>query len=76
MKDKLIQQLNSKTNLVATLILILGMIQEQFPLLKASLGEYQGWVYVGISAAMIILRQVTTTPISHKPTTLQNPLRK
>lgn len=56
----------SRTLDVAAVIAILGVIEANFSLISDQLGEYQGFVYIGISIAMALLRMKTTAPVGDK----------
>jgi len=56
----------SKTINVSILIGILGMLEMNLPMVKEQLGDYYGWIFIGISAIGIVLRKLTTKPLSEK----------
>lgn len=60
------QRLKSKTNQAALLIGIIGLLETNLGMLKDVLGEYYGLTYIAISIAMMVLREVTTQPVSEK----------
>jgi hypothetical protein len=59
-------RLKSKTNLTAIAIAVLGVVETNAPMLRDLLGEWYGLTYVGIGVAMVILREVTKTPVTEK----------
>lgn len=56
----------SKTIDFGLLVGIFGMIELNLPMVKDQLGDWYGWIFMGISAAIIILRKFTTTPLAEK----------
>ena len=60
------KQMKSKTNWLGTAVLILGTIQTGLPEVAHYLGDKMGLINMGIGVAIIILRQLTTQPISEK----------
>lgn len=56
----------SRTLDTAVVIAILGIIEANFSLISDSLGEYQGFVYIGLSIVIAVLRMDTTGPIGDK----------
>ena len=56
-------RLKSKTNWVALLIGIFGILQTNIPMLQDMLGKYYGVSYMVIAVVMFALREVTTGPV-------------
>ena len=56
-------QIRSKTNWAGVLVIALGVVETNAPMLRDLLGEWYGLTYIGIGVAMVILRQVTTGPV-------------
>ncbi len=50
----------NKTRLFGTAILILGVVQQYAR--EVIPAEWQGWALTGIGVAIIVLRELTTTP--------------
>ena len=67
--NPLLQRLTSKTYLLAIVTLVIGAIQanpamlgDTFHLSNATLG----WVMVGVGVAAMVIREVTSLPLSEK----------
>ena len=60
-------RLKSKTNLVATAIMALGVVQSNLPAVAEALGDKQGFIYIALGVAMVVLREFTTTPVTKRP---------
>ncbi len=60
------QYFKSKTINFSVLIGILGMLEMNMPMIKEQLGDYYGFVFIGIATISILLRAVTTKPLSEK----------
>ena len=60
------QRLKSKTYWLGTFILLLGFVQDNFPLISQYLGEHQGAVKVLIGLLIIAMRELTKEPLSEK----------
>lgn len=58
--------LKSKTINVSYLIAIFGTIEMNLPIVKEQLGDYYGWVFIGVAGMYAVLRKVTTKPLSEK----------
>ena len=56
----------SRTFDAAAIIAILGIVEANFSLISSSLGEHQGFIYIGISIAMALLRMKTTGAVGEK----------
>lgn len=56
----------SKTIDFGLLVGVFGMIELNLPIVKDQLGDYYGWVFMGISAAVIVLRKMTNKPLGEK----------
>jgi len=56
----------SKTIDFGLLVGIFGMIEMNLPMVKEQLGDYYGWIFMGISAAVLVLRKLTTKPLGDK----------
>ena len=60
-------RLKSKTNLFATAVTALGLLQANLPQVAEALGDKQGFVYIALGIAMVVLREFTTTPVTERP---------
>ena len=58
-------QIKSRTNWAGVLVMALGVVETNAPMLRDLLGDWYGLTYIGIGVAMVILRQVTTGPVGH-----------
>ena len=56
-------QIRSKTNWAGVLVMALGVVETNAPMLRDLLGDWYGLSYITIGVAMVILRQVTTGPV-------------
>lgn len=56
----------SKTIDFGVVVGILGMVEMNLPMVRDQLGDYYGWIFMGISAITIILRKMTTEPLDAK----------
>ena len=56
----------SKTIDFGTLILLLGVVDQNLPLVREQLGGWYGWIMMGIGLGVIVLRKMTTTPLGDK----------
>ena len=59
-------QLKSKTNWAGVAVACLGIVEMNAPLIQEMLGQWYGLTYIGIGVAMVVLRNLTTTPVSEK----------
>ena len=62
----MLSRLKSRTNLTAIAIGVVGAIEMNAPMLQGILGEWYGLTYVGIAVTMVILREITTEPVTEK----------
>ncbi len=53
----------SKTVDFGTLILAMGIIEQNLPLVREQLGNYYGFIVMGIGIGVIVLRKMTTKPL-------------
>ncbi len=53
----------SKTLDFGTLVLGMGVIEQNLPLVREQLGNYYGWIVMGIGVGVIVLRKMTTTAL-------------
>lgn len=60
------QQLKSKTNHLGTALFGLVFLQANFPRLESYLQEYSNIVFIALGLSIIVLRQITTKPVSEK----------
>lgn len=60
------QRLKSKTYLLSMLVTLLGVVQQNFPYIKDSIGEHSGLVFMAIGLAIAFLRELTKEPVSAK----------
>lgn len=51
---------------LSVLVGVLGIVVENLPLLKTYLAEYYGFVFIGLSVIMYILRLDTKGPVGMK----------
>ena len=56
----------SKTIDFGVVVGILGMVEMNLPMVRDQLGDYYGWIFMGISVITIILRKMTTEPLDAK----------
>jgi len=59
-------RLKSKTYLFGILIMALGFAQQNISMLGTFLGEYQGTINFVIGLTVLILRELTKTPLGDK----------
>ena len=53
----------SKTIDFGTVILGMGVVEQNLPLVREQLGDYYGWIVMGIGVGIIVLRKMTTTAL-------------
>ena len=53
----------SKTIDFGTLILAMGVVEQNLPLIREQLGDYYGFIVMGIGIGVIVLRKMTTKPL-------------
>ncbi len=53
----------SKTVDFGTLILAMGIIEQNLPLVREQLGNYYGFIVMGIGIGVIVLRKMTMKPL-------------
>ncbi len=53
----------SKTIDFGTIILGMGVVEQNLPLVREQLGNYYGWIVMGIGVGIIVLRKMTTTAL-------------
>ena len=53
----------SKTIDFGTVILGMGVIEQNLPLVREQLGGYYGFIVMGIGIGIIVLRKMTTTAL-------------
>ena len=56
----------SKTIAFGTVILGMGVIEQNLPLVREQLGNYYGFIVMGIGIGIIVLRKMTTKPLAEK----------
>ena len=56
----------SKTIDFGTVILGMGVIEQNLPLVREQLGNYYGFIVMGIGIGIIVLRKITTKPLAEK----------
>lgn len=56
----------SKTLDFGVLVGIFAMLELNLPMVREQLGDYYGWIFMGISAIVIVLRKMTTKPLGEK----------
>lgn len=56
----------SRTLDMAAMVAALGVLEMNLPLVRESLGNYYGWVFIGIAVAAAVLRLKTTGPVGQK----------
>ncbi|MCK5236069.1 MAG: hypothetical protein KAR06_03705 [Deltaproteobacteria bacterium] len=56
----------SKTIDFGTVILGMGVIEQNLPLVREQLGDYYGFIVMGIGIGIIVLRKMTTKPLAEK----------
>jgi len=56
----------SKTIDFGTVILSMGVIEQNLPLIREQLGNYYGFIVMGIGVGIIVLRKMTTKPLAEK----------
>jgi len=66
MKELLIKIHKSKTIWFSYALLVFGLIQQYLPMVQDDLDHYYGWIFMGVSVAVAILRTVTTVPLNQK----------
>lgn len=62
----IIQMAKSKTVWFSILVMALGIVEVNFPMLQDLLGDHYGLSFIAISIIMGILRMVTVKPIADK----------
>ena len=60
------KRLKSRTNLTGLAIAVLGVVEMNAPMIQELLGKWYGLTYIGIGVAMVILREITTKPVTEK----------
>jgi len=53
----------SKTIDFGTVILAMGVVEQNLPLVREQLGNYYGFIVMGIGVGVIVLRKLTTKPL-------------
>lgn len=56
----------SKTIDFGTVVLAMGVIEQNLPLIREQLGNYYGFIVMGIGVGIIVLRKLTTAPLDAK----------
>ena len=56
----------SRTFDTAAIIAALGIVEQTLPMVKDQLDGYYGIVFMGISVAMVLLRNATKGPVGEK----------
>lgn len=56
----------SRTLDAAAFVGALGVVVQLFPMIKDQLGDYYGWIFIGLSALFWYLREITKTPVGEK----------
>ena len=56
----------SKTIDFGTVILAMGVVEQNLPLIREQLGNYYGFIVMGIGVGIIVLRKMTTKPLAEK----------
>lgn len=60
------QRIKSKTYNLGHVVALLGILELNLPLLRESLGEWYGWVFIGVAFAIYGARELTTKPLNEK----------
>lgn len=63
---KILKHLKSKTQLFNIALAVIGVIELNMHLLRDNLGDSYGLVFIAVSCAGLVLRTLTTEPISDK----------
>ena len=53
----------SKTLDFGTIVLGMGVIEQNLPLVREQLGNFYGWIVMGIGVGIIVLRKMTVKPL-------------
>lgn len=56
----------SRTYDYATFVILLGVVEQNLPMVREQLGEYYGWVFIGVGLGIAWLRRKTTGPVGEK----------
>lgn len=56
----------SRTYDFAAIVAVLGMVEQNLPLVREQLGNWYGWILMAISGAIIYYRKTTTGPVGVK----------
>jgi len=56
----------SRTFDAATLMIIFGVVQQNLPMVQESLGDYYGFIFMGVGIVFALLRQSTKGPVGEK----------
>jgi len=66
MFDELLKRFKSRTNITALVIGVLGVIEANIHMLQDLLGKWYGLTFVVVAVIMMILREITTEPVTEK----------
>lgn len=66
MKKEIGQRIHSKTYWLGFGVLFLGYLQQNFSLIDSYLGDYKNAVYFVVGVLILIMRELTTQPLSEK----------
>ena len=56
----------SRTYDFAGVLAVFGVIEMNLPLVKEQLGDWYGFIFIGVAVAVVLLRRVTTGPVGDK----------
>lgn len=56
----------SRTYDFMAIIAVLGVVEQNLPLVRDQLGDYYGWVFIGIAVIGVLLRNATSGPVGEK----------
>lgn len=56
----------SRTLDLSAVVALLGIFLANFDSVRDSFGDYSGWVFIGLSGIMALLRMKTTGPVGDK----------
>lgn len=54
----------SKTMDFGTVVIAMGVVEQNLPLIRDQLGDYYGFIVMGVGVGIIILRKLTTKPLN------------
>ena len=56
----------SRTYDFAAILAAFGAVEQNLPMVKEQLGDYYGFVFMGVAVVVAVLRKVTTKPVGQK----------